>query len=315
MRGHVDAESLALCAEGLLSRRRSDRIRSHVASCSQCAATQARLTEVPALLAHVPPPSLPPGIAARLDAALSAEAARRAAHDPGIVPEPATPPQHPDSVPGPRPARPQTGRPQTGGPRGPRLRFPVPARVLAAAAGALVVAGGVGYAVSQSSSPSTSSSGSSSSGSVAAPASRAAASPGFRSPASDLTPGGPGTGTGLTVRHSGTQYQQGTLAAQAIRVEHTHSAGVNQPGKASGGLSRQAPGSALTECVDKVAGRDRVRAGDVKLIDEARYGGRRATVIVVRAASARTGTIYVAGPRCSASDSDILAQVALPAAG
>ena len=81
MRGHVDAESLALCAEGLLSRRRSERIRSHVASCPGCAAAQARLTEVPALLAQVPPPPLPPGIAARLDAALSAETARRAAPD------------------------------------------------------------------------------------------------------------------------------------------------------------------------------------------------------------------------------------------
>src|ERR1039458_5811689 len=97
MRGHVDAESLALCAEGLLSRRRIDRIRSHVASCPECAAAQARLTEVPALLAQVPLPPLPPGIAARLDAALSAEAARRGA------PDPRTSPAHPApaQIPGP----------------------------------------------------------------------------------------------------------------------------------------------------------------------------------------------------------------------
>ena len=55
MRGHVDAESLALCAEGLLSRRRSERVRSHVASCPECAAAQARLTQIPALLASGPP--------------------------------------------------------------------------------------------------------------------------------------------------------------------------------------------------------------------------------------------------------------------
>ncbi len=111
MRGHVDAESLALCAEGLLSRRRSERIRSHVASCPECAATQARLTQVPALLAQVPPPALPPGIAARLDAALSAEAALRAAGDPGTVPENAEPAQRPDTGPGPHPARTRPPRP------------------------------------------------------------------------------------------------------------------------------------------------------------------------------------------------------------
>ena len=146
MRGHVDAESLALCAEGLLSRRRSERIRSHVASCPGCAAAQARLTEVPALLARVPPPPLPPGIAARLDAALSAEMARRAAPDHGAVPGQAAPAQPAGTAP----------RHRTGRPRGPRLRMPVAARLLAAA-GVLAVAGGVGYAVSQSSSsPSTS---------------------------------------------------------------------------------------------------------------------------------------------------------------
>jgi hypothetical protein len=299
----VDAESLALCAEGLLSRRRSERIRSHVASCPECAAAQARLTEVPALLAQVPLPSLPPGIAARLDAALSAEVARRAAQDPGVAPEPAAPAPHPDSVPGPGPARPRSG--------GPRWHFPVPARVLAAAAAALAVAGGVGYAVSQSSS----SPGSSSSGSVAAPASRTPASPGSRSRAGGLGPAPPGTGIQLTVRHSGTQYREGTLAAQATKVEHTLSAGLNQPGQAGGGLARQAPSPALTECVDKVASPDAVRAGEVKLVDQARYRGHPATVIVVQVTSAQPGTVYVAGARCSAADADILAKASLPASG
>ncbi len=311
MRGHVDAESLALCAEGLLSRRRSERIRSHAASCPECAAAQARLTEVPVLLAQVPPPSLPPGIAARLDAALGAEAARRAARDPGIVPEPAATAQHPDSVPAPHPARPQTGRPQTGGPRGPRLRFPVPARVLAAAAGALVVAGGVGYAVSQSTSTSTSSSGSSSSGSVAAPATGGTASPGSRPRASSLAPGGSSGTARLRVRHSGTKYRKDMLAAQAVMVMNSPSAGFMQPGKSSGGLARQAPAdSAVTQCVDKVVSPGEVRAGEVKLVDQARYQGHPATVIVVRAPSAQGGTVYVA--RCSAARAGILARAPLP---
>jgi len=295
MRGHVDAESLALCAEGLLSRRRSERIRSHVASCPGCAAAQARLTEVPALLAQVPPSPMPPGIAARLDAALSAEAARRAAPDPGTVPEHAAPAQAPGTA----------SRPRADRPRGPRLRMPVAARVLATA-GVLVAAGGVGYAVSQSSSsPSTSSS--SAAGSAAVPST--VAGPDSRSAASGAAPAlGQGGGVQFTVRHSGTPYRRNTLAAQARTLLATPSAGLNRPGKATGGLSRQAPSPAVTECVDKVAALARVHAGEVRLVDQAQFQGRPATVIVVQATPAQPGTVYVAGARCSASRADILAR-------
>jgi hypothetical protein len=299
MRGHVDAESLALCAEGLLSRRRSERIRSHVASCPGCAAAQARLTEVPALLAQVPPPPLPPGIAARLDAALSAETARRAAPDPGTVPGPAAP-----APPAGTPPRHRAGRP-----RGPRLRMPVAAR-LVAAAGVLVVAGGVGYAVSQSSSsPSTSSS---SAGPAAVPS--AVAGPDSPSAASGAGPE-IGAGAQFTVRHSGTPYRKTTLAAQARTLLAAPSAGLNSPGKGSGGLSRRAPGLALTGCVEKVAGLKAVRAGEVKLVDQARFQGRPATVIVVQVTSAQPGTVYAAGAGCSASRADILATAHLPPSG
>jgi hypothetical protein len=304
----VDAESLALCAEGLLSRRRSGRIRSHLAGCPECAAAQARLTEVPALLARVPPPPLPAAIAARLDAARSAEAARRAAPDPETVPEQAGPARPPGTA----------SRPRASRPRGPRLRMPVAARVLAIA-GVLVVAGGVGYAVSQSSSPSSTSS-SSSAGSAAPPS--AVAGPASRSAASVPPAAGQGGGVQFTVRHSGTAYRKSTLAAQAAAVRATHSAGLNSPatssaglnspGKASGGLARQAPGSALAGCVDKVASLARVPAGQVRLVDQARYQGHPATVIVVQASTAQPGTVYVAGDRCSASRADILATAPFP---
>jgi hypothetical protein len=295
MRGHVDAESLALCAEGLLSRRRSERIRSHVASCPGCAAAQARLTEVPALLAQVPPPPLPPGIAARLDAALSAETARRAAPDREAVPGPAAPAQPAGTAP----------RHRTGRPRGPRLRMPVAARLMAAA-GVLAVAGGVGYAVSQStSSPSTSA------GSAAVPS--AAAGPDSHSAARRAAPElGVGGGVQFTVRHSGTAYRMSTLADQARTLLDAPSAGLNSPGKASGGLSLRAPSLALTGCVDKVAGLNAVHAGEVKLVDQAQFQGRPATVIVVRATSAQPGMVYAAGPGCSASRADILARAPYP---
>jgi hypothetical protein len=292
----VDAESLALCAEGLLSRRRSERIRSHVASCPECAAAQARLTEVPALLAQVPPPPLPPGIAARLDAALSAETAARAAPDPGTVPGQAAPAQPAGTPPRPRPPR----------PRGPWLRMPVAARLLAAA-GVLVVAGGVGYAVSQSSSSSSSSS----AGSVAVPS--AVAGPHSPSAASGAGPhAGPEIGVQFTVRHSGIPYRKNTLADQARALVAAPSAGLNSPAKGSGGLARRAPSPALTGCVDSVAGPAAVHAGEVKLVDQAQFQGRPATIIVVQATPAQPGTVYAAGAGCSASRADILATAPYP---
>jgi hypothetical protein len=290
MRGHVDAESLALCAEGVLSRRRSERIRAHLASCPECAAAQARLAEVPALLAEVPRPALPPAIAARLDAALSAEAARRAAPDLETVPEQAVPDQPAGTA----------SRSRRGRPRGPWLRMPVAARVLAMA-GVLVVAGGVGYAVSQSS-PSSSSP---SAGPAAAPAT--VSGPDTRSAPDRAAPAAGRGGVQFTVRHSGTAYRKSTLAAQAAARLARSPAVLTRPGEISGGPPRQAPSPALAGCVDKVAGLAAVRAGEVRLVDQARYEGHPATVIVVQPSLARPGTVYVAGAGCSASRADLLA--------
>ena len=290
MRGHVDAESLALGAEGQLSRRRSDRIRAHVARCPECAAAQARLAEIPALLAQMPPPAVPPVIAARLDAVLSAESARRAAQAPGRAPDlAAEPARSPDPVPAPRP------------PRWRGLRFPVAARVLAVA-GVLVVAGGVGYVVAQSSPPSSTSASASS-------APRAAAGEGHstaRSPDARPNLGVPAFGTTFTVTHSGTRYTPHRFAAQAARVLARSSTGL-RPGSQSGQSRRSGP--LLTGCVTRVAGAN--RASEVKLVDRARYGGRPATVIVVAGTSTQPGMVYVTATPCSASDARILAQAPL----
>ncbi len=102
------------------------------------------------------------------------------------------------------------------------------------------------------------------------------------------------------MHHSGTRYRQHTFAAKAAALRPTLSAGANRAGKAGGGLSHQAPSSALTGCVDKVAGPAAVRAGEVMLVDRARYEDRPATVIVVQASPAQRGVVYVAGARCSA---------------
>jgi hypothetical protein len=284
MRGHVDTESLALCAEGLLSRRRCERIRAHVATCPECAAAQARLSDVPALLAQVPPPALPPGIAARLDASLSAEAARRPGTAPGAAPDG---------------TRDHAASPSPGTSRGPRLPrrrgFPVAARVLATA-GVLVVAGGVGYAVAQSSSPGSTSSAGSNAPAVA-PAGSAASRPDLRAPAI-------GTAT-FTVTRSGTSYRPGTYAHQAAGVMAHSSTGLIRPGSQPGQSRRSGP--ALTGCVTGVVGAG--RTGEVKLVDQARYRGQPATIIVVAASSTQPAEVYVA--RCSLSHADVLTRAPL----
>ncbi len=78
MTGHCDADVLAEFREGLLGRRRTARIRAHLAGCSRCAALSSGLAEVTALLASAPVPRMPDELTARLDGVLAAESAARA---------------------------------------------------------------------------------------------------------------------------------------------------------------------------------------------------------------------------------------------
>jgi len=55
VRGHADAETLAAFREELLSRRKAARVSAHLAACSRCAALDARLAEVSALLTRATP--------------------------------------------------------------------------------------------------------------------------------------------------------------------------------------------------------------------------------------------------------------------
>ena len=115
-------------------------------------------------------------------------------------------------------------------------------------------------------------------------------------------------GTTFTVTHSGTSYHPLVFAHQAATVLAHSSTGLIRPGSQPGQSRRS--GLALTECVIKVVGPQRAR--DVKLVDQARYQGHPATVIVVARTATEPGQVYVAGSRCSASDADILAQARMP---
>ena len=108
--------------------------------------------------------------------------------------------------------------------------------------------------------------------------------------------------------HSGTRYHPQAFAAQAAGVLAHSSTGMIRPGSQSGQSRRSGP--ALTGCVTKVV--SAARADEVKLVDQARFQGHPATIIVVAATSAQPGMVYVAGTPCSASDAHILAQAPLP---
>jgi hypothetical protein len=171
----------------------------------------------------------------------------------------------------------------------------VAARVLAVA-GVLVVAGGVGYVVTQSSPPTSTSSSSAGRG-APAPRHSAVARPNLPAP-----------GTTFTVMHSGTSYHPLVFAHQAATVLAHSSTGLMHPGSQPGQSRRSDP--ALTECVIKAVGPQRAR--EVKMVDRARYQGHPATVIVVARTATEPAQVYVAGTRCSATDADILAQARMP---
>lgn len=83
---HRDVDELADLSEGLLGPAHAAEVNSHVVDCADCASTIAEVRRVPALLADLPVPPLPAGVAARIDAALAAQVRERAGQPAGSVP-------------------------------------------------------------------------------------------------------------------------------------------------------------------------------------------------------------------------------------
>ncbi|MFC7327955.1 hypothetical protein [Marinactinospora rubrisoli] len=89
MTSHVDTETLALLAEGLLEGDEEDSVQAHVGECERCADELTALADVSRVLAEVPATPLPDAVVARIDDALRAEAENRGAAAP---PDEAAPP-------------------------------------------------------------------------------------------------------------------------------------------------------------------------------------------------------------------------------
>jgi hypothetical protein len=278
MRGpmtHPETEVLAEFRAGIVTGRRGAAIAAHLAGCDRCSAADRGLAEVSALLAAVPGPAMPEGVARRLDTVLAAEAEQR------IRPERAGADSPPE--------RPAPGLPWPGK-RGSRL---LTLRVLAPAAAVVALAAG-GYGLSQiGSGPATQTAASSSAGraakSVAGPAEPAAYPPsGGASARRALAPA-----AYLAITTSDVNF-----------VPATHRQQLEAVMRAPEGTLR--PASAQTRaCVQNVAGR-----ANVARVMSARYNGHPATVIVTR--SGQRDTAWVTGPNCSAGHRDLLASALLP---
>ncbi|MGX1544133.1 hypothetical protein [Streptomyces adustus] len=75
MAGHLDVTEISDLTEGLLSPARTTQVRRHLNTCELCADVHTSLEEIRELLGTVPgPPRMPAEVAARIDAALAAEA-------------------------------------------------------------------------------------------------------------------------------------------------------------------------------------------------------------------------------------------------
>ena len=300
MTGHPDPDVLAELREGLLGRRQAARIRSHLTGCGHCAAVDRGLAEVSTLLASAPPPAMPTELTDRLRGVLAAEAAARAAG-----PGPATQPDR------------HRGRAPTG--PGRRRQRLVALRVASATA-VLAVLAAAGFGLSQLV-PSGGQRGSSATSSRNGPLIQHETGPGGTSNAMGPDEAGPRNGPDLRlsagrvpVVRSGTDYQPGRLAAEAAAVlarYPAHSANSTVAPAATGAASSgPVSSSALRGCVALVTGGTLPR-----LVDQARYQGRPATVIVQVPVGGHTGHVWVVGPACSASQRDLIAHTALTAAG
>jgi hypothetical protein len=73
---HLDYETLADLAEGLLDDEQAASANDHLVDCTECLDRSAELADVSQLLADAPVPPLPIELAERIDAAIAAEASR-----------------------------------------------------------------------------------------------------------------------------------------------------------------------------------------------------------------------------------------------
>ena len=296
---HLDTDVLAEFRAGLITGRRGARITAHLGGCERCIALDQQLAGVSSLLASVPAPALPDGVAQRLDTVLAAEVAQRNAAGRTAARGEAAPADQAE-----RAGRDGTGESpaprRPGGNRGFRL---LALRVLAPAAAVVVLAAG-GYGLTRinlgsstgsaasttaggavRSAPSVAS-GAESAGHVNAPAARP-------SKAAAVPRGIARAGFSLV---AGQRNLTRANLAQQVRAE------LLVPDSAR---RTQTPTPQLRGCVAKLAD-----GHTVELVESVHFEGSPATLVV-----ARTGaedTAWIAAPDCSDTYRHVLATTTPP---
>jgi hypothetical protein len=300
MRGqmtHPDPDVLAEFRAGLGTGRRRARIASHLAACERCTGLSDQLGEIPALLAAAPAPAMPDAVAQRLESVLAAEVAQRDSSE-RTVGDPAhhraDDRAHQGAHQG---ARHRARSPRPG--RGWDFRL-VALRVLAPAAGVLVLAAG-GYGLSRIGGGSTSSV---AAGSAAASAASRAQAGAAAVPSSAATsrpeaaPLEPAARFGVVT--SATDYRRATLPQQLKRELQRYA-------RPAGSVQELAPGP-VKECVLRVTAG--INPVSLVLVEEAYYQGQPANVIV--AARGDHDAAWVTTPTCSAGSDYVLDTTTLP---
>ncbi|MGH3274855.1 MAG: hypothetical protein ACRDNZ_11130 [Streptosporangiaceae bacterium] len=346
MTRHFSTEKLARFGAGDLRAAAARRVGAHLDRCTTCQAEADALAELPALLARTELPRIPSHLAARIDAALATESAHRAAGSPALRPGRAHGPQRAHGAQ--RQSGSQHRRSRSPAPgRAILVTAAVVAIIGGGSYGLVRGLAGAGGGTSAAASGSRSAAGSAA---VAPPQSNASrfssARPGAGaaggSGASGVRPGavralafGPlerysyaGHAGHFTPVRTDTDYVAVRLGQQAsaalVRVQGAAAGRLGGPGSPQVGSprvgspypGREGPASefsatalaSLPGCVGRVA------AGQaVLLVDLASFQGSPATIIVTAPPGSTVASqVWVVGPGCSRSDSDVLAHQLLP---
>jgi hypothetical protein len=325
VRRHADAATLAAFREELLSARKAAQVSAHLAACPRCAALEAQLAQVTTLLQHATTPPMPDALTARIQAALTAEAAARTTDAPPLAAAaagvgtatPGTAGHHgSQDAAGQDRTRDRAGRQK--GWRGHGQSW-LALRVAAVTAAVAVIAGG-GYGVAQLLTGSPASTGAASRNPALSPNIKANSHlPGVSAGGSNAVPSG-GSGTGSfapagtmapLVISSGTNYQAPHLAAQASAVlarltKHPPSSPQAFPRNAS--AQTQAKFSPdLQACLIHIGNGQRAQ-----LVDLARYQGHRALIVAFPPTSGAQPRVVVVAPGCTGTSAHIITTTTLP---